>query len=319
VCIVLEQVEQEISKNNNLRAEVINLTSMILSEKRKNNFCQEKNYFLQSEIESKNLIIKNKNSTIQENTVKATNKMEKQRVSYKEDRNNLLRYVIEQNEVANELSKTIQFMRAVISTSTPSPSLPSNTNTNTNTNTDATLLSSSPSLSLPSPLLTIEDEDEDDLNEGEGRRTNTLQQDIRIDQRTVYFTVDNLDDSLTDLNEMSIQGDNVRGEREEGDGEKEEEGEGEKEDEGKRGVEREVMGQLVRKESHKEGILKGGNEDKEEEEEDEKEKDEGEEGGGVGEEGRGGDEGGSDETGIEGSKAQQQSVMLRSKLFIELD
>lgn len=300
MCVVLEQVEQEISKNNNLRAEVVSLTSMIQSEKRKNNFCQEKNNFLQSEIESKNLIIKNKNSTIQENTVKATKKLEKQRVRYKEDRDNLLRYVIEQNEVANELSKTIQFMRAVISTSNPSPSLPSNTDTNTNT--DATLLSSSPS--LPSPLLTIE-EDEDVLNEGEGR-TNTLQQDIRIAHKTVFSSVENLDDKHTDFNEMSTQGDDVRGERKEGDGDKGGGGKGEEE----QGVEREVEGQLVRRESNKERILKGGNKDKEDEEEDKKEEEKVE--GGVGEEGRG-EEGENDEAGIEGSKAQQRSVMLRSK------
>ena len=304
MCVVLEQVEQEISKSNNLRSEVINLTSMIQSEKRKNNFCQEKNNFLQSEIESKNLTIKNKNSTIQENTVKATKKLEKQRVSYKEDRDNLLRYVIEQNEVANELSKTIQFMRAVISTSNPSPSLPPNTNTNA----DATLLSSSPSLSLSSPLPTIEDKDV--LKEGEGRTT-TSQQDIRIAHKTVFSSVENLDDFYTDINGMSKQGDNVRGEREEGDGE-EGEGEGggeEGEGEEEQGEEREVEGQLVRTESNEEIILKGGNEDEEDEKKKEKEVEEEEEE----EEGRGGEEGGSDEAGIEESKAQLRSVMLRSK------
>jgi hypothetical protein len=297
VCVVLEQVEQEIFKNNNLRAEVVSLTSIIQSEKRKNYFCQEKNNFLQSEIETKNLIIKSKNSTIQENTVKATKKLEKQRVSSKEDRDNLLRYVIEQNEVANQLSKTIQFMRAVISTSNPSPSLQSNTDTST----DAILPSS---LSLSSPLLTIED-DEDELKEGEGR-TNTSQQDIKITQKTIFSSAENLDDKHTDFNEISAQDDNVGGEREEGDGVKEGEedgeGDGEGEEEEEEGEEGEVVGQLGRRESNKERILKGGNKDKEGEKEEE---------GGVGVEGRG--EGGSDEAGIEGSKAQQRSVMLRSK------
>ena len=269
------------SKNTNLRAEIISLTSTIQSEKRKNNFCQEKNNFLQSEIGSKNLTIKNKNSTIKANIKNATKKLEKQRVIYKEDRDNLLRYVIEQNEIANELSKTIQFMRAVISTS--NPSLPSNTHTDT----DATLLSSSPS--LPSPLLFIKEE----LNVGVGR-INTSQPDTRIAHTTVFSRVENLDDKHTDFNEISKQDDDVHGEKEDRDGEQD--------GEEKEGEEGGVEDQLVRKESDEKEILKEGNEDNEDENE---------------EEGRGGDEGGSDDTGIEESKAQQRSVMLRSKLSID--
>ena len=294
VHVVLEQIERELSKNNNLRTEIINLNSTVQYEKRKNNFSQEKNDLLHLEIEKKNSTIKIKNLTIQENDMKATKKIEKQRVTYKEDRDNLLRYVIEQNEIANDLSKTILFMRAVISTS--NPSLPSDTDTITSF--------------IPSSLVPIDEE----LSDDEEGSVDTIEHDYSISPKTVISTGDNTNNKNTEFEEggqkddanKSTESDRVNSKKEQGEGESENDGVGGEID----------KAQKVEEKNSNRGRINDREEGKGGKEKDEKEEEEVEENVNVvdGVENKEGKEGSVTELVIEENKEQLRSIMLRSKI-----
>lgn len=287
VHVVLEQIEQELSKNNNLRAEIVNLNSTVQYEKRKNNFSQEKNDLLYSEIERKNSTIKIKNLTIQQNDIKATKKIEKQRVTYKEDRDNLLRYVIEQNEIANDLSKTILFMRAVISTS--NSYLPSDTDTTTSF--------------IPSSLVPIDEEISDD----EECSVDTLEHDYRSALKTVIST----GNKNTESEESEDRDDTIKSnEGDEGNSTKEQ-GEGENDGEGGEKDEAQIVGEENNNvESMNDREDKKGGEEKVEKKEEEKNVNAVD--GVQNEEGK---EESVTELVIEENKEELRSIMLRSKTY----
>ena len=292
VHVVLEQIEQELSKNNNLRAEIVNLNSTVQYEKRKNNFSQEKNDLLHSEIEKKNSTIKMKNLTIHENDVKATKKIEKQRMTYKEDRDNLLRYVIEQNEIANDLSKTILFMRAVISTS--NPYLPSDSDTITSF--------------MPSSLMPIEEESSDD----EEGSVDTSQHDYNFDLKTVISTGDNANNKDTEFEKSDQRNDTIKSDESDGGNSKKEQGDDE--NDGAEGEKDEA--QVVGEENNNEERItdiedKKGGEEKEEKKKKKEKENVNALDGVQNEEGK---EGSVTELVIEGNKEELRSIMLRSKI-----
>ena len=121
---LLKQMAEERTVNNGiihaLRTETLSLSKLLEKQRKENVTLMERKEVLTHENAEKKKIIQEKVCYIAEQARIAKNikiEVENRTTEFKEEKKTLLRHIIQQNEVANELSKVILSMRAVVRTS----------------------------------------------------------------------------------------------------------------------------------------------------------------------------------------------------------
>jgi hypothetical protein len=121
---LLKQMTEERTINNGiihaLRTETVSLSKLLEKQKKENVIELERREVLISENTEKKKIIHEKVCYIAEQARIAKNTkidVENRTKEFKEEKKNLLRYILQQNEITNDLSMVILSMRAVVRTS----------------------------------------------------------------------------------------------------------------------------------------------------------------------------------------------------------